>query len=366
MAIFDIFNAVLKKAVDLSASDIHISAGGPFRLRIKGEMVPVTETEVLKPADTAAIATEILIAAKKSDRENAQKHIDTLTDFDCSYALPDVSRFRVNICSQRGSLALVLRTIPFTLPNFESLGLPPVLKEIALEHRGLVLLTGVTGSGKSSTLAAMISHTNQNRAGKIVTIEDPIEFLHRDIKSTVIQRELGADTESFAKALRAALRQDPDIILVGEMRDKETIDIALKAAETGHLVFSTVHTTDAPKTISRLISVFESSEQYSTRMRLAETLKAVISQRLLARKDGQGRVVAVEIMRQTKTIQNCIEDPEKTASIKDFIEKGRDQYGMQTFDQHLTELYQKDLVSLETAKAAATSPADFERNLQYQ
>jgi twitching motility protein PilT len=366
MAIFDTFNAVLKKAVELNASDIHISAGGPFRLRIKGDMVPVPEAEVLKPQDTASIAAEILIAAKKSDRENVQKHMESLTDFDCSYALAQVSRFRVNICSQRGSLALVLRTVPITLPDFESLGLPSVLKEIALEHRGLVLLTGITGSGKSSTLAAMISYVNQQRAGKIVTIEDPIEFLHRDIKSIVIQRELGTDSESFAKALRAALRQDPDIILVGEMRDKETIDIALKAAETGHLVFSTVHTTDAPKTISRLVSAFEASEQYSTRMRLAETLKAAISQRLLPRRDGQGRVVAVEIMRQTKTIQDCIENPEKTASIKDHMEKGRDQYEMQTFDQHLTELYQKDLISLETGKAASTSPADFERNLQYQ
>ena len=366
MAIFEIFNAVLKKATEVGASDIHISAGGPFRLRIKGEVVPVQSTGVLKPQDTATIAAEILIASKKVDREQVQKQIDSLTDFDCSYALPEVSRFRANICSQRGSLALVLRTIPFQVPDFDSLGLPPVLQEIALEDRGLVLVTGITGSGKSSTLAAMISHTNQEKAGKIVTIEDPIEFLHRDIKSTVVQRELGADTESFARALRAALRQDPDIILVGEMRDQETIDIALKAAETGYLVFSTVHTTDAPKTISRLVSVFEASEQGSTRMRLAETVKAVISQRLLARKDGKGRVVAVEIMRQTKTIQDCIENPEKTAHIKDHIEKGRDQYGTQTFDQHLAELYQKELITLETAKAAATSPADFERNLQYQ
>ena len=365
MAIFDIFNAVLKKTLAVNASDVHIAAGSPFRLRIQGRIVPVQGTEVLRPQDTAAIAGEILIAAKKATRENLPKVLDSLTDFDCSYALPEVSRFRVNICSQRGSLALVLRTIPFTLPDFEKLGLPGVLKEIALEERGLVLLTGITGSGKSSTLAAMISHVNQHRAGKIVTIEDPIEFLHSDMKSSVIQRELGADTESFAKALRAALRQDPDIILVGEMRDQETIDIALKAAETGHLVFSTVHTTDAPKTISRLISVFEASEQFATRMRLAETLKAVISQRLLARKDGKGRVVAVEIMRQTKTIQDCVENPEKTANIKDYIEKGREQYGMQTFDQHLTELYQKDLISLEAAKAAATSPADFERNLHY-
>jgi twitching motility protein PilT len=366
MAIFDTFNAVLRKAIEINASDVHLSAGGPFRMRVKGQIVAVQGIDSLRPQDTAMIAAEILIAAKKANSENVQQVIATLTDFDCSYALPEVSRFRVNICSQRGSIALVLRTIPFTLPDFEKLGLPPVLKEIALEERGLVLLTGVTGSGKSSTLAAMLCYANQQKAGKIVTIEDPIEFLHRDIKSTIIQRELGSDTECFGKALRAALRQDPDVILLGEMRDKETIDIALKAAETGHLVLSTVHTTDAPKTISRLVSVFEASEQPATRMRLSETLKAVISQRLLSSKDGRGRVVAVEIMRQTKTIQDCIANPDKTAGIKDHLEKGREQYGMQTFDQHLTELYQKQLISLETAKAAATSPADFERNLQFQ
>lgn len=366
MSIFDTFNAVLKKSIEVKASDIHVTAGSPFRLRIQGRIVPVQGIDMLKPQDTELIAGEILIIAKKATRENVQKVAEGLKDFDCSYSLAQVSRFRVNICSQRGSLALVLRTIPFMIPDFEKLGLPEVVKEIALEERGLILLTGVTGSGKSSTLAAMIAYVNQQKAGKIVTIEDPIEFLHRDVKSTVIQRELGADTESFGRALRAALRQDPDVILVGEMRDKETIDIALKAAETGHLVFSTVHTTDAPKTISRLISAFEASEQFATRMRLAETLKAVISQRLLPRKDGNGRVVAVEVMRQTKTIQDCIENPDKTSNIKDFLEKGQDQYGMQTFDQHLTELYQKDLVSLEVAKSAATSPADFERNLQYQ
>src|SRR5438034_8081755 len=365
MAIFDTFNAVLKKTLAVNASDVHIAAGSPFRLRIQGRIVPVQGTDVLRPQDTAAIAGEILIAAKKATRENLPKVLDSLTDFDCSYALPEVSRFRVNICSQRGSLALVLRTIPFTLPDFEKLGLPPVLKEIAMEERGLVLLTGITGSGKSSTLAAMISHINQSKPRKIVTIEDPIEFLFRDAKSSVIQREVGADTESFAKALRAALRQDPDVIMVGEMRDRETIDIALKAAETGHLVFSTVHTTDTPKTISRLISVFEATEQYPTRMRLAETLRAIVSQRLLLRKDSQGRVVACEVMRNTKTIQDCIENPEKTAAIKDYLEKGREQYGMQTFDQHITELYRKDFIALETAKAAATSPADFERNLQF-
>ncbi len=366
MTIFELFNAVLKKAVEMNASDVHISAGGPFRMRIKGEIVPVKAVEALKPEDTAVISGEILVAARKATRENVQRTVAELTDFDCSYALPGCSRFRVNICSQRGSLALVLRTIPFSLPSFDNLGLPSVLKEIALEERGLILLTGITGSGKSSTLAAMISYANQSRAGKILTIEDPIEFLHSDIRCTVIQRELGADTQSFSKALRAALRQDPDIILVGEMRDQETIDIAMKAAETGHLVFSTVHTVDAPKTISRLVSMFDGSEQDVVRLRLSETLRAVISQRLLPRKDGKGRAVAAEIMRQTKTIQDCIANPEKTAAIKDYIEKGRDQYGMQTFDQHLADLYAQEMITLEAGKAAATSPADFERNLQFQ
>src|SRR5436309_2085075 len=324
MSAFDLFKIVLKKAIDVNASDVHASPGNPYRLRIQGNVVPLKGDHLLHADDTEIIAAEILIACKKATRDNAKSIIDGLKDFDCSYALGDISRFRVNICSQRGSLALVLRAIPFKVPDFEKLGLPPVLKEIAMEERGLVLLTGITGSGKSSTLAAMISHINESRARKIVTIEDPIEFLFRDAKSSVIQREVGADTESFAKALRAAMRQDPDVILVGEMRDKETIDIAIKAAETGHLVFSTVHTTDAPKTISRLISVFEPAKQTALRLRLAETLKAVISQRLLPRADGSGRVVACEIMRQTKSIQECIADPDKTDEMKDFIEKGRE------------------------------------------
>ena len=211
----------------------------------------------------------------------------------------------------------------------------------------------------------MVSHINASKAGKIVTIEDPIEFLHRDVRCSVIQRELGTDTESFSAALRAALRQDPDVILVGEMRDRDTIDIALKAAETGHPVLSTAHTTDTPKTISRLTSVFDANEQFHARLRLAESLKAVISQRLLPRKDEKGMVVAVEIMRHTKTIQDCIENPDKTASIREFIEKGREQYGMQSFDQHLTDLYQSGCISMEVAKYASSSPADFERNLQF-
>ncbi len=360
------FNAILKKAIEVNASDVHLSAGGPFRMRIRGEMLPVTGAKLLSPQDTAQIVGHILVAAKKTSPDKVEAELHDLQDLDCSYALEGLGRFRVNVCSQRGSLAVVLRNIPVTVPDFEALGLPKVLADIAMEERGLVLLTGVTGSGKSSTLAAMVSYVNQTKAGKIVTIEDPIEFLHKDDKCTVIQRELGGDTESFAIALRAALRQDPDIILVGEMRDRQTIDVALKAAETGHMVFSTVHTTDALKTVSRLASVFEPAEQLPVRNRLSETLKAVVSQRLLPRKDGKGRVVAVEIMRNTATIAECIADPDRTPEILDHLAEGRTQYGMQTFDQHLMELFTKELISVETAKAAATSPGDFERNLQFQ
>ncbi|HET9134858.1 MAG TPA: PilT/PilU family type 4a pilus ATPase, partial [Gemmatimonadales bacterium] len=362
----DAFNAILKKAQELGASDVHISAGGPYRLRLKGQMMGVTGVAPLTPADTAAIAGEIMLKAKKATPDGLEEALRTLKDVDCSYSIPGVGRFRVNLCSQRGTISAVLRAIADKAPDFATLGLPEVIGEIALEERGLVLLTGTTGSGKSTTLASMVAFVNQQKAGKIITIEDPIEFVHRDAKCNVVQRELGADTDSFEHALRAALRQDPDIILVGEMRDRATIDIALKAAETGHLVFSTVHTTDAQRTIARLISVFDATEQSSTRLRLAETLRAVISQRLLPRADGQGRAVAVEVMRNTATISECIADAEKTTEIRDHIKNGKVQYGMQTFDQHLTELYHAGTISLETAKAAATSPADFERNLQFQ
>jgi twitching motility protein PilT len=366
MALYDTFIAILKKAYELKASDVHVSAGSPFRMRVRGEMVSVAGLPPLTPADTVEISGEILINAKKATRETVAVALTELRDVDCSFSVQGIGRFRVNLCSQRGSLSVVLRSIAAEIPSFEDLGLPEVLSQIALEERGLVLLTGTTGSGKSSTLAAMVGYVNRQKAGKIVTIEDPIEFVHRDNRSTVIQREIGSDTASFEAALRAALRQDPDIILVGEMRDRATIDIALKAAETGHMVFSTVHTTDAQRTVARLVSVFEPAEQSGTRLRLAESLKAVISQRLLPRADGQGRVVAVEVLRNTPTIAECIADPEKTSEIRDHISEGRTQYGMQTFDQHLMELYTKELITLEVAKGAATSPADFERNLAFQ
>jgi twitching motility protein PilT len=362
----DMFKTVLKQAVTANASDVHVTAGGPFRIRLRGELFPVEGTANLTPADTAAIAADIVVGARKATLETLPEYMRRLTELDCSYSLPGVGRFRVNVCSQRGSISIVLRAIADVIPVFEKLGLPPVLSDIASEERGLVLLTGTTGSGKSSTLAAMVGHVNRTRRKKIITIEDPIEYLHRDEQSNVIQRELGSDTESFETALRAALRQDPDVIMIGEMRDRTTIDIALKAAETGHLVFSTVHTTDAPRTIARLIGVFDSAEQPVIRQRLSETLRAVVSQRLLPRADGVGRVVAAEIMRHTATIEECIADPEKTSGIRDLLAEGKTQYGMQTFDQHLMALYTEKQISLEVAKAGATSPADFERNLQFQ
>ena len=363
---FDRFQKALVNMVEQGASDLHISAGIGFRTRVKGTLITPSDSMQLSPNDCSIITAGILLASNRATRENVGQITAAITDLDCSYTVPALGRFRVNVAMQRQSLSITLRHIPHDLPTIESLGLPKVLVDVAMAERGLVLLTGITGSGKSSTLAAMINYVNHHKHAKVVTIEDPIEFVYKGDKSFIIQRECGSDTQDFAKALRAALRQDPDIILVGEMRDRETIDIAIKAAETGHLVFSTVHTTDAPKTISRLVSVFEPLEQTSVRARLSETLQAVISQRLLRKADGSGRVVACEIMRKTKSIEECIENPAKTDQMKDFIEKGREIYGMQTFDQHLTELFKAKLIDLETAKSAATSPADFERALHFQ
>lgn len=363
---FERFNNALKAMIEIKASDLHLSVGSGFKIRVSGELMPAPDEAPLTPDEIAQIVGEMLITEHKCTRENAGFFVDNILDYDCSYSVPGLGRFRVNICSQRRSLSLVLRHIPYVLPTIKGLGLPPVLADIALAERGLVLVTGITGSGKSTTLAAMINLINAEKRSKIVTIEDPIEFLYRDNQCSIAQRECGSDTENFAKALRAALRQDPDIILVGEMRDKETIDIAIKAAETGHLVLSTVHTTDAPRTVSRILSVFDPSEQASARLRLSETLLAVISQRLLQKADGTGRAVACEIMRQTKTIQECVADPSKMHMIKEYIEKGREHYQMQTFDQHLTDLYRAKIITMDTAKEAATSPADFERNLQFE
>jgi twitching motility protein PilT len=350
------FHKILAGAMKANASDVHLKVGTPILLRVNGVLQEV-KSPSLTPDDTRVIVNAVL------EDVYPKPDMETLQEWDGSYSLNGVGRFRVNIYRQRNTFAVILRTIPFEVPTLESLGLPPVLKDIAMEERGLVLITGVTGSGKSSTLAAMVNYINGQKRSHILTIEDPIEFFHRNQKSSISQREIGLDTQDFNGALRAALRQDPDIILVGEMRDTETIDIALKATETGHLVFSTVHTTDASKTIGRLISVFPSDEQNMVRIRLAENLKATVSQRLLPRKTGKGRVAALEILRMTKTIEEFIKDPLKTHEIKDAIEAGRDTYGTQSFDQGMMDLFTSGVIDFETARSAATNPSDFERTV---
>jgi twitching motility protein PilT len=364
-SVIDTFKKVLANGLQIKASDIHLCVGSSWKYRLHGAIMPINNIKPLEVAECEEIVKHILLSSNRFYKDDIDKVIVTLRDLDCAYVMEGISRFRVNICRQRGSFSITLRVIPFTVPTIDSLGLPAVIKDISLEERGLILVTGITGSGKSTTLAAMINLINQSRPCKIVTIEDPIEYLHKEIKASIIQRDVGPDTESFSIALRAALRQDPDVILVGEMRDTITIDTALKAAETGHLVLSTLHTLDAPKTLQRIINSFELSEQQAIRIRVAEALKAVISQRLIRRSDNTGRVAVIEIMRNTLSIKDCIENQEKTGAISDFIATGKDQYGMQTFDQHLMELYNQKLIDLETAKLAATSASDFQRNVTF-
>jgi twitching motility protein PilT len=343
---------IIKAAVDRGASDLHIKAGDVFRARIDGKLVAMTK-QALTPDQTRAIALRLI------GNEKIRANIDHLLDHDCSWGAPGIGRFRVNILRQRSSFMVVMRVIPFKVPTFGELQLPEVLETIAPIERGMILVTGVTGSGKSSTLAAMINYINSNLEKHIVTLEEPIEFLHRDLKSSITQREIGVDTDDFRQGLKAALRQDPDVIVLGELRDPETVDTAMKAAETGHLLLSTVHTPDAATTITRIISMFPPHEQDVTRMRLAESLHAVVSQRLLPRADGKGRVVACEIMINTPTIRDLILE-QRVGDIRDFIAEGHDQYGMQTFDQHLADLVTNGTVKFETALAASSRPADFE------
>ncbi len=349
---------ILKAAIQRGASDIHLKAGDAVRVRIHGQLVPLTQQRV--SADQVRALAEKLIP-READRER----LDELTDYDCSWGLTGLGRFRVNILRQRGTLMIVMRVIPFDVPSFEELRLPEVMKKVSETERGLILVTGITGSGKSSTMAAIVQHINERKSKHIVTLENPIEFLHRDRKSSITQRDVGTDTLDFNDGLRAALRQDPDVIMVGEMRDTETIDTALKAAETGHLVISTVHTQDAVQTLSRLIAVFDRSEQEMARIRLSETLQAVVSQRLLPRADRKGRVVACEVMVVTGTIRDCIRDPDRVPEIPDLIAEGRDHYGSQTFDQHLAELVNDGLVSFDVAKTAATNPSDFDLKMNF-
>ncbi len=285
-------------------------------------------------------------------------------EVDLAYSVPGLGRFRCNIFQQRGTVGMVIRVIPTQIRTFDELGLPPVLKKISDEDRGLVLVTGTTGSGKTTTLAAMIDHVNRTRELHVMTIEDPIEFLHRDNKSIVNQREVSTDTKSFAQALRSALRQDPDVILVGEMRDFDTIDTALLAAETGHLVFSTLHTVDATETINRVITVYPPHQQKQIRLQLASVLKAVVSQRLMPRADGTGRAPAVEVMIGTPFIRDCIVDKEKTHLIRSAIAQGTSQYGMQTFDQSIFSLFEQGLVSYDEALRWASNVDEFKLKVQ--
>ncbi len=348
---------IIKAAVDRGASDLHIKAGDVFRARIDGKLVPLTKQR-LTPDQTKAIALRLI----PSEEDRAR--IERIRDYDCSWGMPGIGRFRVNILRQRSSFMIVMRVIPFDVPTFETLRLPAVLAQVSAAERGMILVTGVTGSGKSSTMAAIINHINQTQQRHILTLENPIEFLHRDISCSVTQREIGTDTDDFRMGLRAALRQDPDVILIGELRDAETIDTAMKAAETGHLLVSTLHTPDAVTTINRMVSMFPTEEQEIARLRLAEALHAVVSQRLLPRADGRGRAAALEVMLCTGAARDMIKDQDRTSELHDYIKESREQYGMQTFDQHLMDLVADGTVTYETAVAASSNPADFELQMR--
>src|SRR3954470_7916848 len=344
---------IIKAAVDRGASDLHIKSGDFFRARINGDLAALTNQK-LTADQVKQIALHLMT------NEDDKKRIDKILDYDCSWALEGVGRFRVNMLRQRGVFSIIMRAIPLEVPTCEKLRLPAAMAKIAENERGMVLVTGVTGSGKSSTMAALIDYINSRESGHILTLENPIEFMHQDKKCSVTQREIGSDTLDFQMGLRAALRQDPDVILIGELRDADTIDTAMKAAETGHLLMSTLHTPDATSTVLRMMAMFAPEEQDVVRIRLAESLKAVISQRLLPKATGKGRVVAAEIMIVTPAIRDLILDGQRLGEIKDFIEQGKEQYGMQTFDQCLQDLVMKGDVTFEVAKAAASNPSDFE------
>ena len=348
---------LLRLGLEKGASDIHFQVGYLPLYRFHGDLVEL-RYKVLTPKDTEEIVSILL--------EDDPAGSDTdFNERDLAFDLPGEGRFRVNISRQRRFFNVVLRVIPPEIKSFDDLNLPGALRDIANLRRGYVLVTGATGMGKSTTLAAMLDVINRQRKAKIVTIEDPIEFVFTHDKSIITQREIGTDTASFPDALRAALRQDPDVIMVGEMRDLETVDTSLKAAETGHLVFSTIHTADVASTISRLVSFFPHDEQLQVRARLADNLKAVVSLRLLVNKKQNGRVPAVEVMRSTRMIQECIKDPSKTHEITEHLARARSD-GMQTFDQHLLDLLRANKISHEAALNAASNPADFQTKLEME
>jgi twitching motility protein PilT len=350
-------NDLLKLAVDKGASDLHLKVGSFPMCRLHGELMAVSKEKMLDHEDLVEMAASIMSTAQRQKFKDSQ-------ELDLAYSVAGLGRFRCNVFQQRGTIGIVLRVIPVKVMNLDELGLPQVLKKIAAEERGLVLVTGTTGSGKSTTLAAMIDYINANRTAHIITIEDPIEYLHRDNQCIINQREIGVDTRSFAYALRSALRQDPDVILVGEMRDMETIETAMHAAETGHLVFSTLHTLDATETINRIISVFPPHQQKQIRLQLASVMKAAIAQRLIPTKDGKGRVPGVEVLVATPFVKDCVVDKDKTHLIAGAIAQGTSQYGMQTFDQSIFSLFSQDKISYEEALRWATNVDEFKLRVQ--
>ena len=350
-------NDLLKIAVDSGASDLHLKVGTFPMMRVRGSLVPAMEDKRLEHEEMVSMAAAVLPVGYRDKFKEFH-------EVDLAYSVAGLGRFRCNAFQQRGTIGMVFRVIPRLITSIEELALPPVLKKISTEERGLVLVTGATGSGKTTTLAAMIDEINATRTAHIMTIEDPIEYLHRDKRSVINQREIGVDTTSFSMALRSALRQDPDVILVGEMRDFETIQTALVAAETGHLVFSTLHTLDATETINRIISVFPPHQQKQIRLQLASVLRAVVSQRLMPKPRGEGRVPAVEVLTSTAFIRDCIADREKTNLIHGAIAQGTSQYGMQTFDQSIFRLYEQGLVELEEALRWASNVDDFKLKVQ--
>ena len=345
-------NEILQVALRGGASDIHLKAGLPPMFRVDGSLVPLKDARRLPPEEISRMAFGIMNDFQK-------EKFKTQNELDLAYGVPGLGRFRVNVFQQRGTIGVVLRVIPFKISTIEQLVLPKVLEKVASEQRGLILVTGTTGSGKSTTLAAMVDHINSNETCHIMTIEDPIEFLIRDKRSIVNQREVGVDTMSFAQALKSALRQDPDVILVGEMRDLETIETALTAAETGHLVLSTLHTLDATETIARIVSAFPPHQQKQVRLQLGSVLRSVVSQRLVPRADGKGRVAAVEVLVCNSRVREMIEDKDRTKEISQAISQSYTTYGMQTFDQSLMMLFKQNIIAYEEALRQCSNPDDF-------
>ncbi len=338
-------HALLRKGQQYAASDILLKVGQPPAFRVGGS-IHYLQGDKLKPPQTRDLARHVLATSKYKGT------LEDLTQFDTAYSVPGVGRYRVNVYRQRGTIALALRSIPLQIPTFEQLRIPPVVRKLAELERGMVLICGAAGNGKSSTLAAMVGHLNQTRRAHVVTIEDPIEFIHTDGHSLISQREVGIDTTDFATALRAALRQSPDCILVGEIRDEETMDIGLKAAETGHLLLSTLHTPDVTRTVGRILALVGERDAQETRERLADNLKGIVAQRLLPRADGQGLALAAEVLVVTGTARETIRKPEGNVPLKDIMERGRHPYGMQTFEMHLRELVKEGVVDVEVARQA--------------